>query len=369
MKTSIGTLTRVLDAVDWPTISRGDPDAWLYFYEHFLEVYDNRLRKLTGSYYTPPAVVNAMVRPGGRGARQPVPALCRPGFAGRETGGPRRRHGHVPSRRPAPHRRTGRGRRGPGAAPAAIGGAVGRLIGFEIQLGPFAVAQLRLLAELADLTGAAPTAPLRMFVTDTLGNPYAEQQWIPDMLKPIAESRRQANKIKQEEPIMVVIGNPPYKEKAKGLGGWVESGSQDQPAPLQAWMPPREWGVGAHAKHLRNLYVYFWRWATWKVFDHHPNANTGIVCFITVSGFLNGSGFEKMRDYLRKTADDVWVIDCSPEGHQPEVNTRIFEGVQHPVCIVLVSRSAAADAKTPARVRFRACPQGCGRTSSPPWAP
>ena len=105
-------------------------------------------------------------------------------------------------------------------------------------------------------------------------------------------------------------------------------------------MPPREWGVGAHAKHLRNLYIYFWRWATWKVFDHDPNANTGIVCFITVSGFLNGPGFERMRDYLRHTADDIWVIDCSPEGHQPDVNTRIFEGVQHPVCRARSSRSA-----------------------------
>src|SRR5438477_12416290 len=59
---SLGTLTRVLDAVNWHTISKGDPDAWLYFYEDFLEVYDNDLRKLTGSYYTPPEVVGAMVR-------------------------------------------------------------------------------------------------------------------------------------------------------------------------------------------------------------------------------------------------------------------------------------------------------------------
>ena len=62
LKTSLGTLTRVLDAVDWPTISKGQPDAWLYFYENFLEVYDNELRKQTGSYYTPPQVVDAMVR-------------------------------------------------------------------------------------------------------------------------------------------------------------------------------------------------------------------------------------------------------------------------------------------------------------------
>ena len=51
-------------------------------------------------------------------------------------------------------------------------------------------------------------------------------------------------------------------------------------------MPPADWGVGAHAKHLRNLYIYFWRWATWKVFDQDPTADTGIVCFITVAVHL-----------------------------------------------------------------------------------
>ena len=61
LKTSLGTLVRVLDSVDWSQISKGKPDAWLYFYEEFLEVYDNHLRKLTGSYYTPPEVVGAMV--------------------------------------------------------------------------------------------------------------------------------------------------------------------------------------------------------------------------------------------------------------------------------------------------------------------
>lgn len=62
LKTSLGTLTRVLDAVHWPAISKGRPETWLYFYEDFLEVYDNSLRKLTGSYYTPPEVVGSMVR-------------------------------------------------------------------------------------------------------------------------------------------------------------------------------------------------------------------------------------------------------------------------------------------------------------------
>jgi hypothetical protein len=55
LKTSLGTLTRVLDAVNWSKISKDRPDAWLYFYEEFLEVYDNQLRKQTGSYYSLPS--------------------------------------------------------------------------------------------------------------------------------------------------------------------------------------------------------------------------------------------------------------------------------------------------------------------------
>jgi hypothetical protein len=112
------------------------------------------------------------------------------------------------------------------------------------------------------------------------------------------------------------------------------------------------------------LYVYFWRWATWKVFGDGADApqttpdRKGIVCFITVAGFLNGPGFQAMRDDLRRTADEVWVVDCSPDGHRPEVKTRIFQGVQQPVCIVLAARTALKDPAMPARVWFTALPTG-----------
>jgi hypothetical protein len=82
------------------------------------------------------------------------------------------------------------------------------------------------------------------------------------------------------------------------------------------------------------------------------------VCFITVAGFLNGPGFEKMRDDLRRTCSEIWVVDCSPEGHQPEVATRIFQGVQQPVCIVLAARKLAKNNEEPAQVRFHALPKG-----------
>lgn len=77
-----------------------------------------------------------------------------------------------------------------------------------------------------------------------------------------------------------------------------------------------------------------------------------------MAGFLNGPGFERMRDDLRRSCRDIWVIDCSPEGHQPDVSTRIFQGVQQPVCVVLAARILGGAPEQPARVRFRALPKG-----------
>ncbi len=368
LKTSLGTLTRVLEAIDWSQISKGSADAWLYFYEDFLEVYDNALRKRTGSYYTPPEVVNAMVRLVDDALRKQA-LFDRPtGFASPD----------VTVADPA----VGTGTfllgvfrqiaatveedQGAGAVPAAISASARRLIGFELQFGPFAVAQLRLIAEMHALIPANEIPDLRLFVTDTLGNPYVEEERLPQILQPIARSRRDANAIKRGEPITVVIGNPPYKEKAKGHGGWIEQGSDGREPPLDRWMPPAAWGVGTHTKHLKNLYVYFWRWATWKVFGTGLSVSTGlvetdkagIVCFISVAGFLNGPGFQKMRDDLRRSCHEIWVIDCSPEGHQPDVPTRIFQGVQQPVCIVLAARALNKDPGAPARVHFHSLPKG-----------
>ena len=373
LKTSLGTLTRVLDEVNWHVISKDKPEAWLYFYEEFLEVYDNTLRKKTGSYYTPPEVVASMVRLADEALRGPL--FDRPrGFASSD----------VTVADPA----VGTGTfllgvlrkiaatvaddQGEGAVRGAVEAAAKRLFGFELQFGPFAVAQLRLIAEMQALIATKknplPAIPeLNLFITDTLGNPFIEEESLGQVYEPIAKSRRDANNVKKSKPITVVIGNPPYKEKAEGRGGWVEAGAGGKlVAPLDRWRPPAEWGVGAHTKHLKNLYVYFWRWATWKVFGTGNYAATGfpdkdqegIVCFITVAGFLNGPGFEKMRDDLRRTCSAIWIIDCSPEGHQPEVASRIFQGVQQPICIVLAARKLEKGSKTPAHVRFLSLPEG-----------
>jgi len=378
LASALDTLRRVLNVVDWDLVSKGDADAWLYFYEDFLEVYDNDLRKQTGSYYTPPRVVDVMVRLVDEALRDRSLFRKRDGLAAKDvticdpavgTGtyllGVLR---HIA--------RSVEADKGAGAIAAEVERAATRMFAFEMQFGPFAVAQLRLIAEMQALVGTLLPPIPNLYITDTLGDPYAAETQFSITVEPIAASRKEANRIKREQPITVVIGNPPYKEKAKGRGGWIE-GRQDvqalrarrsgaaTPAPMDLWSPPVGWGVGAHAKHLKNLYVYFWRWATLKVFGSgHREAvggnkdGSGIICFITVAGFLNGPGFQKMREELRRDCAVIWVVDCSPEGHQPAVNTRIFQGVQQPVCIVLAARTPGKDRTTPAKLKFLALPEG-----------
>ena len=140
LKTSLATLTRVLDAVHWDVISKGDPEAWLYFYEKFLTTYDSKLRRKTGSYYTPPEVVMSMVRLVDEalkssayfglteGLASPDVTVADPAIGtGTYLLGVLRRIAETTDED-----------QGPGAVPGVIEAAIPRLIGFELQLGPFA---------------------------------------------------------------------------------------------------------------------------------------------------------------------------------------------------------------------------------------
>jgi hypothetical protein len=364
---SLDTLVRVLDAVDWDVIAKGNPEAWIDFYELFLSVYDNRLRKLTGSYYTPPEVVRAMVRLCDEALKSRFDKTAGLADAEVQIADPAVGSGtfllgllrHMADWKEADE--------GKGAVGPFITEAAKRLYGFELQFGPFAVAQLRLHAEMIDLK--AQGSP-HLFVTNTLGDPNQSFERGTGIYGALSKSQEEANEVKRTQPITVVIGNPPYKEKAKGKGSWIEQGrfKDQRDAPLNDWQPPKKWKVGAHAKHLRNLYIYFWRWAAWKVFEQGSGARdktppieenlSGIVCYITASGFLNGPGFEKMRHDLRRDCDEIWVIGCSPEGQFAKVSARIFPGVKHEICVVLASRSPGTDTELPARVHFRSLNSG-----------
>ncbi|MFC5747986.1 type ISP restriction/modification enzyme [Actinomadura rugatobispora] len=347
----VTTMLRVIGVVDWDALTDGSRDDYLYLYERFLEHYDRDLRRQSGSFYTPDEVSGFMVRFADEVLRTRLGRAY--GLASDDVTiiDPAMGTGTFLLKIVDQVAETVSREEGSEAVPSQLLALFGRLIGFELQTCPFAVAELRMHQALKIRHGTEiPEREVRFFVADALDNPYAEQTQIASTLEPIARSRREANRVKRETAVRVVIGNPPYRERAKGLGGWVEQGDPNsgEDAPLQRFRAP---GQGRYEYVLSNLYVYFWRWATWKVFDAHPEDSSGIVAFITPSSFTTGPGYAGMREYLRRTADEGWIIDLSPEGHQAPVNTRVFPGVQHPLCIAVFVRRGTGDPARPAKIR------------------
>ncbi len=358
-RVTLDLLVRVVGAVDWPRVRRGKRDTYLHLYEHFLELYDNDLRKASGSYYTPREVVEEMVRltedalvtrlGKARGFRDPDVLTVDPAMG---TG----TYLHTILERVAQEAAHADG---PGAVPGVLTQVAERLVGFELQMGPYAVAELRTSDLLASHDAQAPPGGMHLYVTDTLDDPHAAETQFASGLRLIAQSRKKANQVKARANVTVVIGNPPYRERAEGMGGWVESGSAAHGKAARAILDDfRDPATARHFHNLKNLYVYFWRWATWKVWESTASApddgDAGIVCFISTSGYVGGPGFTAMREYLRRHASEGWIIDLTPEGQTPDIPTRIFPGVRQPLAIGLFVRAAENSNEIAATIHYRA---------------
>ena len=103
-------------------------------------------------------------------------------------------------------------------------------------------------------------------------------------------------------------------------------------------------------KNLYNLYVYFWRWALWKVFEQGDQRG-GVVSFITASSYLDGEAFLGMREHMRRICDEIWILDLGGEGRGSRLSENVF-AIQTPVAIAIAMRHGKAKPDTPAKVRY-----------------
>lgn len=355
--TAIEMIARTLSAVQWDKVAGGKEDVYLHLYEHFLSVYDPEKRKKTGSYYTPVEVVDFMTRLtddvlkqhfGKRdGFRNPhVTVVDSSMGTGTYPLGVLR---HVGAAAEAEY--------GKGARPEAVSNMASRLYGIELQSGPFSVAELRLSEAMKAAGASLPEGGMNMYVADTLEDPDSGSDGqLSYTMRLIAQQRLKANKMKRELNVQVSIGNPPYlRDTPVELGGWIANGldANTHKSPINAFRHP---GNGLHEWHLNNLYVWFWRWSTWKVFESTDrpsvrDGGNGVVCYITAAGYLTGPGFKGMRDYLRRKASHGWIINVSPEGKRPPAKNTIFN-IETPVVIALFARTPGTHEDVPAEIRY-----------------
>ena len=292
-----------LDRVDrvafFDSFSEGE--AVPYFYEPFLEAFDPDLRKQLGVWYTPAEVVRYMVARVDRALKDDLgiadglaadnvyvlDPCCGTGAYLAEV-----------LRRIASNLQD----RGLGALTGAHvkRAATERVFGFEIMPAPFVVAHLQV-----GLTMQALDAPLAddgderagIFLTNALTG------WEPTVQKPLPfpeleEERDRAERVKQDSPILVILGNPPYN----GFAGMAVDEERELSTAYRTTRRVRR----PEGQGLNDLYVRFFRMAERRI---AKKTGRGVVCFISNYSWLDGLSFTGMRErYLE--AFDAIRIDC-----------------------------------------------------------
>jgi Type ISP C-terminal specificity domain/N-6 DNA Methylase len=332
------------------TRETGKPDPILYFYEDFLQVFDPAARERYGVYYTPIQVVEFMVAALDRALRDNL------GTAGLSDDSvtlldPATGTGtfllgvieHV--------RRSVETSAGPGAVPGALRALSGRLFGFELLVGPYAVAHYRLRHAMGALQA---NQRVGVFLADTLAEPgaAAPEGKLGFVAENIRSERREADRIKQLQPILAIIGNPPYRRLKAGevgelVGNWMDELWRDLKRPVS------EAGWGNDLATFPELSVAFWRWSIWKMFESEGAPGRGVVAFITNRTYLAGRPYAGLRKMLRERFDRIEIIDlrgdvrrgerAGVEGDQGVFNIQVGTAIMLAIADGSKAKSALAD--------------------------
>ena len=241
-------------------------------------------------------------------------------------------------------------RLGIGAVPGYASALARKVHAFELLVGPYAVAHLRVSERIQARGGVLPDDGAHVYLADTLESPHAATPGLMALsLRALIHEHERARRIKADTRVLVCLGNPPYDrqeinpddEETQRKGGWVRFGEPDAQSDaagdarplLEDFLDPvRRAGAGGHLKNLYNDYVYFWRWALWKVFD--STGGPGIVSFITAASYLRGPGFAGMREVMRRTFDELWIIDLEGDSLGARKTENVF-AIRTPVAIAV----------------------------------
>jgi hypothetical protein len=293
-------------------------DPILYFYEYFLQTFDPEARERYGVYYTPIEVVRFMVGALDRalwenlhteGLRDPSVTILDPatGTGTFLLGIAERVRTQV------------KAEAGGGMAALALQNLASRMFGFELLVGPYAVAHYRLhhalrhsvQAEHEEQDGEALELPrLGVYLADTLAQPDAAAPigQLGFVSEGIQDERHEANRIKTKQAILAIIGNPPYRRLEEGenrtlVGDWMDNYWDDLKAPV------RDAGQGGQLNTFPELSVAFWRWVIWKLFEAENAPRRGVVALITNRKFLTGWPYAGLRKMMRERFDRIEIID------------------------------------------------------------
>ena len=234
--------------------------------------------------------------------------------------------------------------------------ATERVFGFEIMPAPFVVAHLQV-----GLTMQALDAPLSEDGTERAGVflTNALTGWEPSVQKPLPfpeleEERDRAEKVKQDSPILVILGNPPYN----GFAGMAVDEERELSTAYRTTKRVRR----PEGQGLNDLYVRFFRMAERRIAE---KTGRGVVCFISNYSWLDGLSFTGMRERYLEAFDtiridnlhgDRIISEYAPDGRTSETVFALqgqSPGIKVGTAITLLSKSGNGVAATHKRIQYR----------------
>ena len=309
----------LVEVLDWTADALGRVDreefferfdegeAVQYFYEPFLEAFDPVLRKQLGVWYTPSEVVRYMVARVDMALKDDLDIedglaaenvyvldpCCGTGAYVSEV-----------------LRRIAENLQGSGLG-ALVGSrvkqaATERVFGFEIMPAPFVVAHLQVGLTMQDLDAplSDETERAGIFLTNALTgweSPSGKQLAFPEL----EDERDRAERVKQDTPVLVILGNPPYNGYA---GMAVEEERELSTAYRKTKLVRKPEGQG-----LNDLYVRFFRMAERRITE---KTGQGVVCFISNYSWLEGLSFTGMREHLLREFDAVRIDNLNGDKYR-----------------------------------------------------
>lgn len=380
IKWIVDDLARIFAAADLSAILRNygkataTHDPLIHFYETFLSEYNHEERKLRGVWYTPKPVVNFIVRAvddllktefglsdgladDSTFSRTITDARFGDKKTGKRSATVARREYRVQILDPA----TGTGtflaeivRRVHEKFAGNSGMWQGyvekcllpRLNGFELLMASYAMAHLKLDWVLKE-TGyeAKSDNRLQIYLTDSLQEAHPDTGTM--FASWLSNESREADRVKRETPIMVVLGNPPYNGESQNNGEWIRNLIE---------VYKREPSGGAlrerNPKWLNDDYVKFIRYA-----EHYVERNnSGILAYISNHSFLDNPTFRGMRAHLLRTFDKIYILDLHGNYKKKEIcpdgspDENVFD-IQQGVAISLFVKTGKKEKDAFARVR------------------
>jgi len=308
-------------------------DPIIHFYETFLSTYDPGIREKRGVYYTPEPVVSYIVKS--------IHSILKThfhlsdGLANQEVklldpaGGtltfPAKAINLAADEYSTKY---GKG----GLHQWIKNHILNNFYAFELMMAPYAIGHLK-MGFILDEMGykLADDERFKLYLTNTLEMEEIKQIAIPG-IGSLSEESHLAGKVKKEQPILVILGNPPYSGISSNVNEWTEKLLKEDVDGCQSYYKIDNKPLGEKKVWLQDDYVKFLRFAQWKI----QTSGSGIVAMITNHSYLDNPTFRGMRQSLMKTFDEIYILDLhgnslkketTPEGGKDENVFDIRQGV------------------------------------------